>query len=754
MQVDSGTEKDIIKRAEEAWKRWDARRSVRRGRQDALDKGDHLGADTPERLTMRANRLIDDVRRACKDGPAPSNPELRRLVERPGPVTTDELNEELLDEVVLGARNFLSIEFFERGLRAARSVGCVLIKRNGAYRARGTGFLVAPGVMLTNEHVLTSATLAAGCALQMDYEQNFFGASKQPQTFLLRPDLLFLNHVDLDFALVGVEGTSETGASLADYGWLPLLKAQGKISISDKDYVNIVQHPQGREKEVVVRDNLVLDMRTGTETAAEALGGFLHYETDTEKGSSGSPVCNDGWEVVALHHSGVPKTDGQGRWLTTDDKLWNKAKHTSDDIAWVANEAVRVSSIVDAAEAAAAGVKPHERPLLDSVLAAQQPPAFETLESHDEEEEPVNPPDKKLPIPPNAQRHAAGSGEVTIEIPLRITVSLGQPGDRGVVPAVPAMPIVPVARRDSDSLLVEAFDPEDFADREGFDRKFLKTEVPLPKVRGRPRFGGALKVNRPARPTDKTELCYHHYSVVMSAERRLAYFSACNLDFAAPETASRTEGRDSWLNDPRIKNAEQLGARFYTNNDYDRGHLTRRDDTAWGDTKEAAIAANDDTFFFTNAAPQHYLLNQATEFTGADLQLWGDLENHISRQGADQRARLTIFNGPIFGTDDKKLRGALVPLSFFKIVIWHDNDAAEPGAVGFVLEQADLVANLPEEAIEPGPFSIRQKRISEIEAMTDLNLGPVSGWDRLAAVDPEESLDDGIDITAVGDIRL
>lgn len=50
-------------------------------------------------------------------------------------------------------------------------------------------------------------------------------------------------------------------------------------------------HPRGRSKRYGIRNNLVSG---GTDTD-------LRYFTDTEFGSSGSPVCNDRWEVVALH---------------------------------------------------------------------------------------------------------------------------------------------------------------------------------------------------------------------------------------------------------------------------------------------------------------------------------------------------------------------------------------------------------------------------------------------------------------------
>ena len=45
---------------------------------------------------------------------------------------------------------------------------------------------------------------------------------------------------------------------------------------------------------------------------------FLYYRTDTEPGSSGSPCFNDPWELVALHHSGVPDLDREGHILRTD----------------------------------------------------------------------------------------------------------------------------------------------------------------------------------------------------------------------------------------------------------------------------------------------------------------------------------------------------------------------------------------------------------------------------------------------------
>lgn len=50
----------------------------------------------------------------------------------------------------------------------------------------------------------------------------------------------------------------------------------------------------------------------------EKPGDFLHYRTDTAPGSSGAPVFNDQWQVVALHRAGVWATNDAGQILAID----------------------------------------------------------------------------------------------------------------------------------------------------------------------------------------------------------------------------------------------------------------------------------------------------------------------------------------------------------------------------------------------------------------------------------------------------
>src|SRR5262245_11280582 len=94
-------------------------------------------------------------------------------------------------------------------------------------------------------------------------------------------------------------------------------------------------------------------------------GDFVWYLTDTTAGSSGSPAFNQFWQVIALHHSGVPKKDSQGRILTKDGKVWDPSMDESL-IDWIANEGARVSAIV-ADLKVAVGASPVIRPVLDQV---------------------------------------------------------------------------------------------------------------------------------------------------------------------------------------------------------------------------------------------------------------------------------------------------------------------------------------------------------------------------------------------------
>jgi endonuclease G len=70
---------------------------------------------------------------------------------------------------------------------------------------------------------------------------------------------------------------------------------------------------------------------------------------------------------------------------------------------------------------------------------------------------------------------------------------------------------------------------------------------------------------------------YHRFSLVVYRKRRFAIYSAANVDFSGRFELKRP--KDLWRVDPRIDAAVQVTGAFHTGNQFDRGHLTRREDT-------------------------------------------------------------------------------------------------------------------------------------------------------------------------------
>lgn len=250
-------------------------------------------------------------------------------------------------EKVWGGADFVEAVFLDLGARAARAVARIVTDRGRT--PLGTGFLVCPGILITNNHVLEDAASAAEAWVQFNYELSEDFTLRDPDVYSLRPDVFFhaVSWKDLDFTLVAVGERLRGEGTLDAQGYCPLSDRPDKHAKGAT--VNIVQHPGGDYKKLVLRGNRIV-ARTDR---------VLHYEADTEGGSSGSPVFNDAWEVVALHHWGAPHlstVDEAGRPLGT-----------------LVNEGVRISAIVAALRDALPGVSDTARPYLQAVLDAAGP---------------------------------------------------------------------------------------------------------------------------------------------------------------------------------------------------------------------------------------------------------------------------------------------------------------------------------------------------------------------------------------------
>jgi endonuclease G, mitochondrial len=282
--------------------------------------------DTPEQIQARAARLLRTVESVEVLAAAPAmaaaaaeTPAERHLA---------------LERIIAAVNDLQPVAFLPIGARAARTVARISQDRGGGrHIPMGTGFLVSPRLLLTNNHVLPNPAAAAQALAEFSFEADLDGITSTTVVYRLDPETLFLTDQHLDYSLVAVQPRADGRAPGEDFGWNRLVLQQGKIVTGEP--VNIVGHPMGRPKEIAIRNN----------SLGVQLDEFLQYATDTEPGNSGSPVFNDQWEVVALHHAGVPRTDGDGNWLKADGTRW-RPEDGEDAVEWVANEGIRVSVLL------------------------------------------------------------------------------------------------------------------------------------------------------------------------------------------------------------------------------------------------------------------------------------------------------------------------------------------------------------------------------------------------------------------------
>ncbi|WP_210420560.1 endonuclease [Aquisphaera giovannonii] len=345
--------------------------------------------------------------------------------------------EQLGLERIIGRNELLGIQYLDGGQAAARAVARVVLRDGrGNTLGFGTGSLVTPRLLLTNNHVLGDAATARNSIIEFNFQEDVQGRPVPKVRFRLEPDAFFRTSPssELDFTIVAVAESSEDGASLADFGFNPLGALEGEILAGES--VTIIQHPNGEPKQIALRENLVLKF-------PEEGDRFLHYQTDTTPGSSGSPVYNDQWELVALHHSGFPRRDASGNILAIDGQVWKKemGEHRVD---WIANEGIRARAIVSFLEGLG-DLTDGERRLVAPILGGSQGEVARPIASPplDEPESHSRTTPGSGALPTITAPIAGDAREARWIIPLEVSVVLRAPVPVGGLAAGPASPASP-----------------------------------------------------------------------------------------------------------------------------------------------------------------------------------------------------------------------------------------------------------------------------------------------------------------------
>lgn len=227
-------------------------------------------------------------------------------------------------EKIFGDATFMSFARYRTGIDRAAAVCRV---ENRFNEPQGTGFLIGgrvlsphlpdEPVLVTNAHVIGDREQAA-VALE-DARFVFYGVQAaggapsypsirgrrviwtSPSADPARPDALDVTIIEPaeKQPVTTLDSTARNR---------PAARGEGKVII--------VGHPGGGGLSFALTNNDVLDY--------DPDGPRIHYRAPTEGGSSGSPVFNEDWELVAVHHSGrsdMPTIDGRTRY-EANEGVW------------------------------------------------------------------------------------------------------------------------------------------------------------------------------------------------------------------------------------------------------------------------------------------------------------------------------------------------------------------------------------------------------------------------------------------------
>jgi endonuclease G len=211
-----------------------------------------------------------------------------------------------LEELVGGY--LMSLSWMEQGLRFAKAI----CKVQGPANA-GTGFVVGNSVLVTNNHVLPTVDAARRANAIFNFEEEVDGTIRATSSYQLDGDN-YVTNSQLDCTMVKIkQDASQPPPSI----W-GALAVHADAALRQNDPVTIIQHPLGAPKKIGILGNLVMQVEAP----------YVYYTTDTMRGSSGSPVLDVRWNVVALHRAA-------GRWSKEQDRYLNNQGILISEIAKV-----------------------------------------------------------------------------------------------------------------------------------------------------------------------------------------------------------------------------------------------------------------------------------------------------------------------------------------------------------------------------------------------------------------------------------
>lgn len=566
----------------------------------------------------------------------------------------------------------------------------------------GTGFVVGKNLIMTNRHVAQLFTTGVGRRVKLHpwgSEVDFADAPNSAAADGYELIDCIMIHPYWDMALFKADLPTNEHLTLSTETYESMLKREPK----SRDIVAIgypardKRNGQRAQQEIFGDEYEVKRIAPGRisqrkrDIGSKWLSGSvaaLAHDASTLGGNSGSAVIHVlNGNVAALHFA--------GRYLV-------------ENYGVPAYELARDTRVVDAGVMFASTVDNKNKELDRYWKYTESDEVHDDHSSSDDHNQSY---DRNIQMKTN-------NDNVTIEVPLRITISLGRPGtiyaDRsGRGPDIDDGGAAGAVGGGDDGDGSDDFEVGE-STGSGYESGFLSEAVPVP---GLPKklADDTFKVNG-------TQLInYTHFSVCQSMSRRLPRFVAWNIDGGNMKSLSRKGIK--FILDSRVPKKYQAGNELYADNKYDRGHVARRADLNWGPLPEAE-RANRDSFFFTNMTPQHEAFNQSGK--GG---LWGELENAIFEDVKVDKLKISVIAGPIFRNSDKKYRDVKIPADFWKLIAFHDEDADEFKVAAYIISQKDLVFG--DEGKVDDEFHLYQVSLSKLAEETDLDFDEIAEFDSM-----------------------
>ncbi len=568
---------------------------------------------------------------------------------------------------------------------AIPSVGRIQVQGHSRYSWIGTGWVVADDVMVTNRHVAREFAYRSNDVYvfdeavgggRMKTDVDYLAEQGRPAKKLQR--IVEVLHIEPqggpDLAFLRLDDTAD-GAPIRLSQTLPAVDT----------FVAILGYParDSRVPDTALMERLfggVYDCkRLAPGQIDSASSTSVSHDCTTLGGNSGSVLLDiTTGEAVGLHFS--------GRFLVT-------------------NYAVPAPVVLDRLDSIRRlNLRRRSRPI-ESITPATQPTA------------------------------SSNSSSIQLTIPLTVTITADVLGITTSTSASTSTPtsasptgstrssatLIP-RREPRESDVADRFDdvidneaaPEDYANRTGYDEAFLDDgiAVPMPEIeRG---LADVLFFEDRGNPAEY-ELRYEHFSVVMNKRRRMCFFSGANIDGAR---SKRKTPRSGWRRDPRIAEHDQIRDECYGNAPkFSRGHMTRREDPIWGTAEEAA-RGNSDSMHVTNAVPQMQTFNAG---------IWLRLEDYALAHARTDKMRLCVFTGPFLRKSDPAKFDVQIPVEFWKVLAFINDDSDELSATGYSISQADALSDTE---FVFGEFETYQRPLSWIENRAGLSFGSLTSADR------------------------